>query len=329
MQINVSSLISVIVLAVSVSACTKVPVSAVPETSGPPVIVDGQYAYGSPDEAVLALKSAVRSSDSAQLLNILGPDAKEVLNSGDPVADANGLRAFSSRLDEKADVVILQSPKDPNRRMAALLAGANEWAFPIPLVEQDGRWHFDTPAGKEEILNRRIGENELRVILLFGEYIDAQREYHSIDRDNNNTLEYAQKLLSSPGRQDGLYWERVEGQPLSPMGPLVALASAQGYQAPQAGKTAPFHGYYFRILTSQGSNARGGAMNYVVNGRMTKGFALLAYPAKWEDSGTMTFQGGSDGVVYQKNLGPDTDKIAAGIDNFDPDLSWTPTQLWQ
>lgn len=303
--------------------------SASPALSAAPVLTDGQYVYSSPEDAAAAMKAAAKAGDKEELLKIFGPDAKGLMDSGDPVADARHFEVFSKLMDESSQIVLLKSPEHTDRNMAAVLVGTFDWPFPIPLVEQNGKWRFDTASGRQEIINRRIGENEILVIALFGEYLKAQREYHSVDRDGDGVLEYAPRFSSTAGRHDGLYWDPEAGQPLSPMGPLVAQAAAEGYILSSSSAPVPFHGYYFRILTSQGPRARGGAAKYAVNGKMTGGFALLAYPAKWDESGIMTFMMGPDGVVYEKNLGPDTAKTAGGIKSYDPDLSWKPEELWK
>ena len=315
-----------VVMLLSCTACAAR--TSTPALAGPPILVGGQYAYASPEEAARALKAAVESGDRAALLEILGPEAKDILDSGDAVADENSRKLFGLLLEEQMQVMPFESFDRPQRQMAALLVGAYAWPFPIPLVADEGHWRFDTAQGKEELLNRRIGENELRVITLFGGYLDAQREYYLVDRNGDGQLEYAQKFFSARGAQDGLYWDAVEGQPPSPMGPFVALAAKEGYHFSEPRTPRPFHGYYFRILTRQGAHARGGAMDYRVNGTMKRGFALLAWPAKWGESGIMSFEMGADGVVYQKNLGAETDTIASKINTYDPDLSWEPAQLW-
>lgn len=204
-----------------------------------------------------------------------------------------------------------------------LYVGKEDWPFPIPLVKKQGSWRFDTNEGRQELLARRIGRNELSVIQVCLTYVDAQREYALKDRDGDGLLAYAQKFASSPGKKDGLYWEAKEGDEQSPLGPLFAAAQKLGYTAKKpAGKPLPYHGYYYRILKAQGKNAPGGAYDYVVKGKMIGGFALVAYPAQYGSSGIMTFIVNHEGVVYQKNLGQDTEKTAQAMKLFDPDRTW-------
>jgi len=204
----------------------------------------------------------------------------------------------------------------------------DHWPFPIPLVQQDGQWRFDTAAGKEEILNRRIGRNELDTIRVCHAYTEAQREYASEDHAGSGVLEYAQHLRSSPGCHDGLYWHAEPGEPASPLGPLIARARGEGYTHESkilAEKQAPYHGYYFKILTRQGRHAPGGKYNDIIHGHMLAGFALVAWPAQWGNSGVMTFIINQQGVVYEKNLGPDTPAFAAKMTTYDPGPGWKPT----
>jgi hypothetical protein len=203
------------------------------------------------------------------------------------------------------------------------VVGSEDWAWPIPIVRQGDRWHFDTAAGLQRIIDRRVGRDELNVIEVCRAYVSAQREYASMERLANGTQEFAQHFGSSPGKHDGLYWAATAGSPQSPLGPLVAAARQEGYTVDGGAEVrTPYHGYYYRILTRQGSHASGGARDYIVGGHMTGGFALLAYPAKWGDSGIMSFLVNQSGVVFEKNLGPETARLAQQITQFDPDLSW-------
>lgn len=293
------------------------------------VLTNGQLAFSNAQLAVESLQQAVSDNDSKTLAMLFGPDSEGLLNSGDKIADRKALSDFAAALAQGQE---LQKSKlnvkgGSYQEIAWLLAGDAKWPFPIPLVKQEGLWHFETEIGQQEILHRRIGENELRVIDLTQEYVNAQHEYFSQDRDGNGVNEFAQKFLSTAGKKDGLYWQPVDGEAFSPMGPLVAMAGHHGYVRSSNAAPQAFHGYYYRILTAQTKNARGGAMNYIRQGKMTEGFALLAYPAEWDNSGVMTFLLGPDGVLYQKNLGPDTTKLAAKITKFDPDLSWQPVAL--
>jgi hypothetical protein len=277
-----------------------------------------QASFARPDEAVRALIAAAEAGSMADLLKVLGPEAKPLVSSGDPVADREALARFTDLYAEANRI----APTGAGH--ATLLMGKDEWPFPIPLVSVGGAWHFDTAAGKDEILNRRIGHNELSAIEVCRSYVDAQREYASKDRNNNGFLEYAQKFASSPGKHDGLYWPAADNEEESPLGPLVASAQAAGYGAKSAnGARVPYFGYYYRILKGQGDNAPGGAYDYVANGQMIGGFALVAFPAQYDVSGVMTFIVNQDGVVYQKDLGPNTAAIAEKLARFDPDPSWT------
>lgn len=287
-----------------------------------------QATFDDPEDAVDSLEEALESSldeppSDQELLNIFGPASKDLLNTGDPVADRMALNHFAEQFNDQVEIVKIDNYKSANKNLevAILLVGKQEWPFPIALVKEEKGWRFDTEVGRQEIINRRIGENELLTLAFFAEFHDAQREYFEMKGESG---EYATRFFSSPGKRDGLYWEPVEGEPLSPMGPLVAQAALDGYKTVNVTEKQPFQGYYFKILTKQGKNARGGAMDYVANGKMTRGYALLAYPANWDVTGVKTFIVGPDGVVYEKNLGPKTAEVAAKINQFDPDFSWDP-----
>ncbi|MBV8114888.1 MAG: DUF2950 domain-containing protein [Silvibacterium sp.] len=270
--------------------------------------------FATPDDAANAFIAAGRAGDRNALLAIFGPDSKDLLESGDPVQDKNGVSAFLKRYD------VMHRWRKIADGSEVLVVGADNFPFPIPLKKNsDGRWFFDTAAGKEEILNRRVGRNELAVIDLCDAVVGAQAEYYSQKHDG--VKQYAQKFLSDPGQQNGLYWPDTPGQPKSPVGPLAAQATADGYKSDPA-HHQPFHGYYFAMLTKQGPDAPGGAKDYIVNGKMTGGFAVVAYPAKYGDSGVMTFIVDKDGVVLQKDLGKTTDQVASAITEFNPDKSW-------
>lgn len=276
---------------------------------------DAQKTYASPEEAVRALVDAARSDDSAALRAILGPGSEEIISSGDPVADKAARARVASAAKERTRVETLPS--------GAVIAhfGKDDWPGPIPLVKDGDRWHFDTPAGKEELLNRRIGRNELKAIAVSRVYVEAQREHAKLERD------FAQKLRSDPGKHDGLYWEDPSGKHPSPLGPLLAEASAEGYGLQNPTSTPqPYHGYFFRILKEQGAHAPGGARSYVKDGKMTTGFALVAYPAEHGSSGVMTFLVGPQGIVYQSDLGDKTADAAKGMTAYDPDESWAPVR---
>jgi Protein of unknown function (DUF2950) len=275
-----------------------------------------QKGFATPEEAVKAFAAAMQSNDEPELLSILGPTAKELISSGDPVRDKKQREMFISEYDRKNSIT-----QEGAKRV--LVIGEKDWPFPIPLVKKADRWVFDTKAGKEEILNRRIGENELSTVQTLLAVVDAQREYAMNDRDNDGLRGYAEKFRSDPGKKNGLYWETKPGEEPSPLGELVADARAEGYartgtkQGPM-----PFHGYYFRMLKKQGKNAPGGAFDYVVKNKMIGGFAVVAYPAAYGSSGVMTFVVNHEGVVYEKDLGKNTAKTANAMKAFDPDKTW-------
>ena len=272
-----------------------------------------QRSFATPEAAAAALLEAVRAADPKQIHSVLGPGSGKLITSGDPVEDAMRRDHFVAAYNEAVRI------EAPDEGKATLFIGAEQWPFPFPLVKTVTGWRFDVKAAAEEILNRRIGRNERSAIQVCLAYVDAQREYATKDRDQNGLLEYAQKLISTPGKKDGLYWDTAEGEPMSPLGPLSTRARQQGYEDLSA---APYHGYYYRILTAQGGHAEGGAYDYIVDGKMIGGFALVAYPARWGASGVMTFICSHAGVVYQKNLGKDTASIAQGMTLYDPDSTW-------
>jgi hypothetical protein len=276
-----------------------------------------QKTFSSADEAVKAAIAAARSNNDKELLAIFGTNAKEILFSGDPVADKERRGRFVAAYDEKNRLAT-------QKEGTILIVGKQEWPFPIPVVKKGDVWIFDTAQGKEEILNRRIGENELNVIQVMLTIVDAEREYAVKDRNRDGLLEYAQKFVSDPGKKNGLYWSAKQGEPQSPLGPIMTKASSEGYRAaPPAYGPYPYHGYYYRILTAQGKNARGGAYSYLVKGKMIGGFAVVAYPAEYGNSGAMTFIVNHDGKVFEKNLGPKTAAIAKSMKEYDPDKTWT------
>jgi hypothetical protein len=292
-----------------------------------------QQTFATPADAVHALAAAVEVKDRAALGELFGPDYSQLL-SGDRVEDRTNLEKFAETMQQATDL-----RKDADDKYT-LLVGTDKWPMPIPIMQRNGRWFFDTKAGLEEILNRRIGEDELSAIATCRAYVLAQWEYFTTgDHDNDGVAEYAQKFMSTPGQHDGLYWETAEGEPPSPLGSLVAEARAEGYGPRQRNRKVsatsrlsdtaasqnprhPYHGYYFKILTSQGSHAPGGKYGYIINGNMIAGFALVAYPSKWGNSGVMTFIVNQQGRVYQKNLGQETEQIASAMTNYDPDPSW-------
>ncbi len=299
-----------------------------------------QELFASPEAARDALVAAVSAQDQTALDAIFGPE-REQLKSGDPVQDQSHLERFAVHIREGCT---LQKVNDAKY---TLIIGANHFPFPIPIVKDGDKWRFDTKAGLEEILNRRIGDNELSAIMTCRAYALAQWEYFSQGglHNDDGLAQYAQKFISTPGMHDGLYWETTPDEDPSPLGPLVAEARAEGYSAgahtQQAGVKAastgssaagssgqpghphnPYHGYYFKILTRQGPSAPGGAFSYLINGHMIAGFALVAYPAKWGNSGVMTFIVNTQGRVYQKNLGPKTGELAPAMKEYNPDPTW-------
>ena len=278
-----------------------------------------QKHFASAEAGVEALMAALKANDVKAMLAILGPDARPLIVTGDPVADHQERERVVRDYEEAHSLAMSGETK------AVLQIGKDDWPMPIPLVKEDAGWRFDTHAGKEEILNRRIGRNELAAIEVCRAYVDAQREYYLRNPGRDALHQYAQKFLSTKGKRDGLYWTTKDGEEPSPFGPLIARAQGRGYvKAKDArGKPLPYYGYYYRILKSQGPDAPGGAYDYVVRGKMIGGFALVAYPANWGNSGVMTFIVNHDGVVYQKDLGPDTATIARAMSRFDPDSTWT------
>jgi hypothetical protein len=275
-----------------------------------------QQVFPTPDAAVGALLAAGKADDMKGLSAILGPDSDQILSSGDPVADKNAREDFVRRYNEMHRLAY-----DEQGRVI-LYIGANNWPVPIPLVKKGSGWVFDTAAGKDELLFRRIGRNELFTIKVLEDLADAQSEYASGAHDGGSEGEFAQRILSDSGKQNGLYWGTAEGQPESPIGPLVAKAAAEGYKKDNGESPVPFHGYYYKILTGQGKNAPGGAKKYLVDGKMTNGFAFLAYPAEYRASGVMTFIINQDGVIVQKDLGPDTAKLVSAMTEYNPDKTW-------
>ena len=274
-----------------------------------------QMSFATPEDAVKAFIDAIRTDDSKGLLAIFGAGAKDLMYSGDPVADKErrkkGIEAF-----DKKNTLVKEGEK------MVLVIGESDWPFPIPLVKRGEKWIFDTKAGRLEILNRRIGQNELATIRTMHEIVDAEREYAMVDRDGDGLVEYAGKFLSDPGKKNGLYWQTKEGEEPSPLGEVVAKAKAGGYTKGSTQKPEPYNGYYYLMLNKQGKNASGGAFEYVVRGKQIAGFAVVSYPAKYRNSGVMTFMVNQDGVVYQKDLGKDTAKLAKAIKAYDPGPSW-------
>ena len=280
-----------------------------------PAVADAQQHFPSPDAAARALLAAARDKSADRLLAVLGPESDQIVSSGDPVDDAATRKRFTTAAGERMHV-----ERSTDGATAVMRVGRDDWPFPIPLVSDKDGWRFDTASGKEELLNRRIGRNELAAITVCRVYADAQREFAA------RFGAYAQKVRSTPGTRDGLYWEATDRDP-SPLGPLITAATAEGYHPGEGGAApSPYHGYFFRILTAQGASAPGGARSYVKDGKMTGGFAAVAWPAEYGSSGVMTFLVGRQGVVFQKDLGAGTADAAKAITAYDPDGSWEPTR---
>jgi hypothetical protein len=282
------------------------------------VAADSDQTFATPEQAVSALVNAISSGDGSGLRALFGPAAADLANP-DRVQATNEFGVFTSALNEKHQLVHESDNK------YVLEIGTNSWPFPVPIVKQNGRWFFDTEAGKDELLNRRIGKNELETLEVVRTYVEAQREYASRDRDGDEVLEYAQRIASTPGTKDGLYWPIDLDGEVSPLGPLVADAQSEHYQLKKRGQDAtqePFHGYFFKILTRQGKHAPGGAYDYIINGNMIGGFALVAWPADYGNSGIMTFIVNQQGRVYERDLGTKTGKIAGNMKAYDPDSGW-------
>jgi hypothetical protein len=270
-----------------------------------------QKTFSSPAEASDGLVTAAQSNDEKAMLDILGPEGKHVVSSGDEAEDAQDRANFVQKYQEMHRLV-----KEPDGT-TTLYIGAENWPTPIPLVNSGSSWYFDTEAGEKEILYRRVGENEISTIGVCQQLVAAQQEYHAAQ---NN--EYAQKIFSDEGQHNGLYWKAADSETPSPIGPLVASAVVEGYTKSQDGAPTPYRGYYYRILTRQGANGGGGAKSYIVNGKMTEGFAFVAYPVEYRSSGVMTFIVSEDGVVYRKDLGRNTAVLAKAMKEYNPDSSW-------
>jgi len=304
--------LTVLVALVMIALLTQSPCSAA---------TTKQKIFASPEEAVKALFNALKNNNGNELTAIFGLIGKGVISSGDAVADRKEVERFVKSYEQKSKIETFGDKK------AVLYVGQDEWPFPIPMLKKGEHWLFDTKEGKEEMLNRRIGRNELSAIQVCLAYVDAQREYALKDYDRDGLFEYAQKFFSDPVKKDGLYWEAKEGEEQSPLGVLVANAVTEGYTSKTLhGNPTPYHGYYYRILTAQGKHAPKGSFNYIVSNKMIGGFALVAYPAKHGNSGIMTFIVNQDGLVYQKNLGKNTEKAAKAMKVFDPDKTWKKVQ---
>jgi hypothetical protein len=277
-----------------------------------------QKKFASPQDAADAVVKATQNNDIPALVEIFGPNSMDLAASADPVRQKNNAAAFFAMAQQKKTVTV--DPKNKNR--AILSVGNNDWPLPIPIVKKNGSWYFDTEAGRKEILFRRIGENELDALQICRGYVEAQKDYASEIHDGSGIHQYARKVISTPGKQDGLYWQNTDGTPGGPVSEMIAKAIAAGYTP---GSGTGYHGYYFRVLQGQGPAAPLGQMDYVIGDAMIGGFALIAFPVEYRVSGVKTFIVSHDGIVYEKDLGPDTLKIAQGIDRYNPDKTWHRT----
>lgn len=273
-----------------------------------------QQSFKTAEDAVAALVNAAKSGDRKGILTVLGPDGASIASSGDEAEDAAARKRFTDAYDAKHQITMESDQK------AVLVIGDEDWPFPIPIVRKDDSWRFDTAAGREEILDRRIGRNERAAMQACLAYVDAQNDYAELTRTSTGTAAYAQRIVSRPGKKDGLYWPTEAGDSPSPLGELVASAATEGYHVGHG--RAPFHGYYYKILTRQGPAAPGGVYDYVVHGKMIGGFALVAHPAVYRNSGVMTFLINHEGTVFEKDLGPHTAEIAEHMTSFNPDDTW-------
>ena len=309
----VCAIVSSVVLAVTAEAAAqpKQEATAAPQSKG--------KAFDTPKQAADDLAQAAGSFDTGKLKDILGPDSEDIIASEDPVQDKNRAAEFAAKAKEKMSV----STEKKNPTEALILVGNDDFPLPIPLVKQNGKWFFDTKTGREEILNRRVGANELNAIEICRGFVDAQHEYAMEKHDGAKVNQYAQRVLSTPGKHDGLAWQNADGTWGGPVGEGVAKALEEGYKAERG---TPYHGYYFKVLKGQGPAAPGGEMDFMVGGAMIGGFALAAAPADYRVTGVMTFMVGPDGVVYEKDLGPDTLKTFQSMEKYDPDKSWKVTE---
>ena len=282
-------------------------------------VAGAQQSFQTPEEAADALASAAKAGDRNALLTVLGRDGEDIVSSGDDVDDEAARQRFIAAYDAKRQIT-----RDGDSK-AIMVIGQEDFPFPIPIVRKNGSWQFDSAAGRQEILYRRIGRNELAAIQASLAYVDAQNEYAEKDRTGAGAGIYAQRIVSRPGSKDGLYWPAAQGEEESPLGELVAQATGEGYRAD--GRRAPYHGYYYKVLTRQGSNTTGGALNYVAGGKMISGFALVAYPAEYGNSGVMTFVVNHNGTIFQKDLGRQTEKLAARMTSFNPNETWTKADV--
>jgi hypothetical protein len=320
LQTRAFAMLRLLIIVFASSQLALVPAAAVGAADDAPKKSSAQASkprsFGTPELAMQAFAAAVKAGDVRTLRAILGKQGEAILDSGDPIEDKATRERFTAAYDQFHRI------DEQGRNKAWIVVGKDEWPLPIPLLDYGSGWYFDMRAGKEELLNRRIGRNELSTIQAMLAYVDAQQEYYLRDPQKEPLLQYAQKFVSSPNKRDGLYFPTRAGEKASPLGPLFDARRATGYVEDVGGKPGPYHGYHYRILKGQGPKAPGGAYEYVVNGRMIGGFALVAYPASYGNSGVMTFMVNQDGVVYEKNLGPNTAAAAGKINRFNPDDTW-------
>jgi hypothetical protein len=291
-----------------------------------PIAAHAQRSFDTPDKAAEALVAAVKAGKKDEALAILGggAEAQKALSSGDAAADADDKKAFIEAYDKKHHI-----ETDETGAKATLDVGEDDWPFSIPLVKDAKGWHFDMAAGTQEILYRRVGRNELTTVDVLRAYVDAQDDYAKLEQSTEGSPAYAQKIVSSPGKKDGLYWPAAEGEAQSPLGELFADAASEGYKPGKSGQRQPFHGYFFKVLKKQGDDAKDGARDYVAHNRMIGGFAMIAWPAKYRNSGVQSFMVNQDGVVYESDLGPDTQRIASQTDTFNPGAGWSEVKKEQ
>jgi hypothetical protein len=319
-KINLASPKAILTGFVVAACCVLVTgLHAAPQTKAAASVATGptQETFDTPQQAVDSMILAVKNNDTAALLQIFGPAGKDFVASGDEVQDKNSRANFAALAAEKIHIDI----NPPNSNRAIVWVGNEDWPLPVPIVNQGGKWHFDSKAGRNEILDRHIGENELDAILICRGYVDAQKEYAEKIHDDSGVNQYAQRIISSPGKQDGLAWKNPDGSWGGPVGETVAEGIEEGYQD----KGKPFHGYYFKVLKGQGPAAPLGQLDYMIGGAMIGGFALVAVPVHYQVTGVMTFMVSYDGVVYQKDLGPDSVSIVNKMERYNPDKTWKRT----
>ena len=313
-----AAIVAALAAAPAIEAFAQATAAAKPAAAKPAA---AQRTFASPEDASTALIEAVRAKNVDGLLAVVGPQSSSWIFTGDKVADANDWAKFAAAYEKKHSL-----RKDGDAK-AILEVGDDGWPFPAPLVKKGSTWSFDANAGRDEVVNRRVGRNELDAIQTLLAAVDAQREFAAGDLDGNGFADYARRFISSPGKKDGLYWPDEAGKPSSPLGPMFAAAAKEGYgKQPKGEKPGPYHGYHYKLLTSQGKDAPGGAYDYMVGGKLLGGFGIVAWPATYRVSGVTTFVVNHEGVVYEKDLGPRTAALATSMTRFDPDATWRKEQ---